>query len=233
MWFWYYLLVMHKISEVKRSKQQAKNSYSKLSNIYDIIADPFERKFKLICLDMLQVKSGDAALEVGFGTGSNLIRLAKMVGKEGSVHGIDIAEGMYDKATSKIRHRQLEDQITLSLGDATSLPYDDNSFDIVFMSFVLELFAINEIPLALEECRRVLKSNGQIGVVSLRKRDRLMVRLYEWFHEKMPSTLDCRPIYPRHSIEKAGFVIDECVEKSMFTLPVEIVVGMKTGEANL
>jgi demethylmenaquinone methyltransferase/2-methoxy-6-polyprenyl-1,4-benzoquinol methylase len=224
---------MDEISEVKRSKQQAKTSYSKLSNIYDIIADPFERKFKLICLDMLQVKPGDTALEVGFGTGSNLIRLTEMVGDAGTVHGIDIAEGMYDRATSKIRHRHLEDRITLSLGDATSLPYDDNTFDIVFMSFVLELFAIDEIPLVLSECMRVLKSNGQIGAVSLRKRDRLMVRLYEWFHERMPSMLDCRPIYPKRSIQEAGFAIEECVEKSMFTLPVEIVVGVKPAEANL
>ncbi len=218
---------MNKISEVKRTKQQAQKSYTKLSNIYDIIADPFERKYKLIGIDMLDVKENERALEIGFGTGENLIRLAEKVGNSGTVHGIDISIGMYDKATSKIRHRSLEERITLTLGDAAVLPYDDNSFHIVFMSFVLELFPTDEIPVVLAECLRVLKPSGRLGVVSLKKKDRFMVRLYEWFHDKMPSVVDCRPIYPSSSVEKAGFSIDKTVEKTMFGIPVEILVGVK------
>jgi demethylmenaquinone methyltransferase/2-methoxy-6-polyprenyl-1,4-benzoquinol methylase len=176
---------------------------------------------------MLRVNEGESTLEIGFGTGDNLIRLAERVGKSGSVHGIDISIGMYDRAIGKIRHRSLEERITLTLGDATSLPYYDSTFDIIFMSFVLELFATEEIPIVLAECLRVMKPSGRLGIVSLKKKDKFMVRLYEWFHNMMPSVVDCRPIYPSGSIEKAGFSIDKSVEKTMFGIPVEIVVGVK------
>jgi demethylmenaquinone methyltransferase/2-methoxy-6-polyprenyl-1,4-benzoquinol methylase len=110
-------------------------------------------------------------------------------------------------------------------GDGARLPFVSRSFDAVFLAFTLELFAESEIPVLLEECHRVLKSDGRLGVVSLAKRDTLACRLYEWGHERWPNVLDCRPIDVRKCLEVGGFRVQAAKVKSMWGLPVEIVLS--------
>ena len=110
-------------------------------------------------------------------------------------------------------------------GDGTLLPFAPHSFEAAFLSFTLELFSDDEIPVVLEECHRVLKREGRLGVVSLAKRDVLACRLYEWGHERWPALLDCRPIHLRESLKAAGFRIQAAKVQTMWGLPVEIALG--------
>ena len=109
------------------------------------------------------------------------------------------------------------------------MPYEDNKFDAVFMSFTLELFDTPEIPKLLGEIKRVLKTNGRLGVVSMSKEngDSKLLRLYEWLHEKFPRYVDCRPIYVEEAIKDAGFEIKHKEKVRLFGLPGEIVIGVK------
>ena len=77
----------------------------------------------------------------------------------------------------------------------------------------------------LTQCRTVLKPDGRLAVVSLFKKPGTAVRLYEWFHDKMPVTVDCRPIYAQADLQKAGFAIAEVASLSMWGLPVEIIIA--------
>jgi demethylmenaquinone methyltransferase/2-methoxy-6-polyprenyl-1,4-benzoquinol methylase len=216
------------ISGVTRSRLEAKASYNKLSRWYDLFAR-FESKYKEAGLQKLDTKKGEKVLEVGFGTGHCILDLARAVGEGGKVYGIDISEGMCNIAQSKAKEASLSQMVSLQCADGTHLPFEANSFDAVFMSFALEVFDTPEIPIVLNECRRVLQDGGRICVVAMSKGKRatMMLRLYEWFHERLPNYVDCRPIYAQKALEQAGFRINDVAHASMWGLPVEIVLARK------
>lgn len=202
-------------------------TYDKMSKFYDTFAKP-EKKYIYQCIDMLQVEKGSKVLEIGFGTGDAILKLVNSVGVPGNVYGIDISNGMLEVTQSKLKDSGIEG-VKLSLGDARNLPFEDGSFDYVFMSFTLELFKNSEIQDVLRESYRVLKEDGKIGIVALSERgsDNLMTRIYKWAHMKFPSYVDCRPIPLQDELIKAGFKIETAEEEEMWDLPLDIVVSKK------
>ena len=218
------------VSRVNRSKEAARQSYNRLSRWYDLIAGSTEKKYRDWGLEKLSAKPGEKILEIGFGTGHCLVALAQAVGPSGHVIGLDISEGMLAIACQRLGQAGLGWRVNLHLGDATNLNFiPAESLDGVFMSFTLELFDNPEIPRVVQECYRVLKKGGRLSVVSMTKTNPpgLAVRLYEWFHERMPEYADCRPIFARQALEQGGFVIQDVSVSSMWGLPVEIVLGTK------
>ena len=218
------------ISRVNRSKEDARASYNRLSRWYDVIAGSTEQKYRDWGLEKLSAQPGEKILEIGFGTGHCLVSLAKEVGSNGRVIGLDISDGMLAIARDRLEQEGLSERVDLNLGDAASLDFiPANSLDGIFMSFTLELFDNPEIPRVLQECHRILKPGGRLAVVSMTKTNPpgLPVRIYEWFHEHMPNYADCRPIFARQALEENGFTIRDLSTSSMWGLPVEIVLGTK------
>ncbi len=216
---------MSKISRVFRTKEEASQNYDRLSRWYDLFASS-ERKFTDLGLEMLAAQSGESVLEIGFGTGHALLKLAHAT-HPAIVSGIDISSKMRTVAEKKLHRAGLKDAVHLKTGDAAKLPYSNSQFDAVFISFTLELFDTPEMPLILQECYRVLKPDGRLGVVALKKEDCRAIHIYEWFHKKMPTFVDCRPIHAKESIEDAGFQITQNRKMIMWGLPVSILLARK------
>jgi ubiquinone/menaquinone biosynthesis C-methylase UbiE len=216
------------ISRVYRSKEDAKASYDKMSRWYDLFAS-FENAYRNAGLRMLGAKQGERVLEIGFGTGHSIVALAHSVAASGRVYGIDLSEGMRRVAQARTTQAGLADSVHLQCGDARNLPFDNDFFDAIFMSFTLELFDTPEIPIVLRESQRVLRDGGRVGVVSMswKRQPGLIVRLYVWMHEKFLSYVDCRPILVQDVLQDAGFRIANAIEISMWGLPVEIVLARK------
>ena len=214
------------ISRVYRTKKEAEESYTKMSSTYDFFAGVFEAKYKERTFKYLNTKSGEEVLEIGFGTGKYLKQIAQSVGETGKVHGIDLSSGMLKVTAKRLSDSRLLNWINLICGDAVKLPYEDDQFDAVFMSFTLELFDTPEIPIVLNEIKRVLKPQGRLALVSMSKGNgaSIMVKLYEWVHRKFPKYADCRPIYVGQSVIDAGFNIQIQETKKLFGLAVEIII---------
>lgn len=206
--------------------------YDRISQAYDTIADASERPARLTGLHALAVKPGERVLEVGCGTGNELLDLAELVGAGGKVYGIDISPGMLAVAHQKLSLKPQPAAVELRVGDARQLPYEDASIDAVYCSFTLELFPTDDMATVLKEIRRVLKPGGRLGVVSMAivpvgGHASALENTYVWMHRHFPHVVDCRPIDAAAALEGAGFRVTSRTDLAIWTMPVQAVVGEK------
>jgi len=211
----------------------AKQFYDRISGLYDSIADGGERKARERGLEMLAVQPGERVLEIGYGTGHSIVALAKAVGTAGHVDGIDISDGMRSVASKRVAEEDLEDRVDLRVGEAPPLPYGDARFEVVTMSFTLELFPLDVIPEVLTEIRRVLVDSGRVGVVSMATvladdSESVLERTYKWMHMHFPHIVDCQPIDAERLVTDSGLTITQQERISLFTMPVAVVVAANT-----
>jgi len=103
-------------------------------------------------------------LEVGCGTGFMACRISEE--KNCQIVGIDISERMIEMAKERAIRLGIEDKVIFRVADACKLPFEDNSFDVVFSQFATVLLDKKK---ALAEYMRVLKPGGYLGVVEIFK----------------------------------------------------------------
>jgi len=114
--------------------------------------------------EVLDPRPGERVLEIGPGTGYYTLDLAEWLGVEGTVEIFDLQQEFLDHTMRRAGERGLANVVPTQ-GDATALPYDDDSIDAVVLTAVL-----GEIPdqgAALREIRRVLKPGGRLVVGEL------------------------------------------------------------------
>ena len=107
-----------------------------------------------------RVRPGLKVLDLGSGTGYPALLAGEVVGAEGSVVGIDLAESMLAVAARKAKRLGLH-QVSFRTGDVTTLPFEGGSIDAVISRFCLMF--LPEIPKAAEEIARVLKPGGYVA----------------------------------------------------------------------
>ena len=85
---------------------------------------------------------------------------------------------MFNVAQANVSKAGLSGRVELTCGDAAKLPFEDNFFNAIYISFTLELFDTPEIPVVLNECQRVLQADGRICIVAMSKKEKsgLMVK---------------------------------------------------------
>ena len=100
---------------------------------------------------------GERILEVGPGTGYYTLDVAERVKPDGEVDVVDLQQEMLDHTMRRAGERGLAN-VTPTRSDATSMPYEDATFDAAYLVTVL-----GEIPdqdAAIRELARVLKPGG-------------------------------------------------------------------------
>ena len=147
--------------------------YSHQRHIYDAT-----RKYFLFgrdrLIEELQPGPGDHVLEIGCGTGRNLILAAKRY-TGASFFGIDISEAMLRTARANVARAGLSDRIVLAHGDATAFSpkeiFGETHFERVFVSYALSM--ITDWRGALAQAFRVTAPRGRLHVVDFGQQERL------------------------------------------------------------
>ncbi len=110
--------------------------------------------------DHYRIKPGDKILDVGCGKGFLMFDWTKVVpGVE--MYGIDISTYAIDNIKEEMKDR-------VQVGNATSLPWPDQQFDLVYSLNTLHNLHNYELDPALREIERVGKKNKYICVESYR-----------------------------------------------------------------
>ena len=113
-------------------------------------------------LAVLDLKGGEAVLDVGSGPGLLAAEMAEAVGPEGTVRGVDPSESMLAIAA---RREPAAGSAPLDFrpGDAGALPVPDAAFDAVVSTQVYEY--LDDVAAALAEAHRVLRPGGRLLVL--------------------------------------------------------------------
>jgi len=109
-----------------------------------------------LMIDLLRPVAGESILDIGCGTGLNLIPLLD-AGLD--VTGIDPSPYMLDITRNTVKHR-----VDLHRGFAEDLPFDDNSFTYACLNTTLEF--VEDPQKALEEASRVAKDRVFVGILN-------------------------------------------------------------------
>jgi demethylmenaquinone methyltransferase/2-methoxy-6-polyprenyl-1,4-benzoquinol methylase len=153
--------------------------YDLLNTLLSLNRDRYWRKFAVERSGLLP---GGSAIDVATGTGKLAIELAKVVGPDGKVVGVDFCREMLDIAEEKCRGLCIE----VAEGNAQELPYPDNEFDLATIGFALR--NVESIEKTLEEMTRVVKSGGRIISLEFTQPDNVLFRglYYLYFFRFLP-----------------------------------------------
>jgi len=106
-------------------------------------------------------------LDLASGTADVLITLAEGDNRVVSGIGVDPAAKMLAIGQEKIKAKHLQDRLTLQVGDAQALPFLDDSFDCVTISFGIR--NVPDLRLGLLEMFRVTKKGGRVLILEFSK----------------------------------------------------------------
>lgn len=151
-------------------------------------------------LEEMQPAPGMNVLEIGCGTGRNLVAAAKLY-PDARLHGLDISREMLDTATKAIGRAGLGARVRLAQGDATDFSttglFGKPGFERVYVSYALSM--IPDWRAALEQAVLALAPGGRLHLVDFGQQQGLP----RWFRTMLYAWLAHWHVHPDAGLEQA------------------------------
>jgi demethylmenaquinone methyltransferase / 2-methoxy-6-polyprenyl-1,4-benzoquinol methylase len=158
---------------VARDEKQAMvaDVFHSVAAKYDVMNDlmsfGIHRIWKRFTIDCSGVRRGQRVLDLAGGTGDLAAKFSRMVGEQGQVVLADINDSMLKMGREKLRDRGIVGNISYVQANAEALPFPDNYFDCITISFGLR--NVTDKDKALRSMFRVLKPGGRLLVLEFSK----------------------------------------------------------------
>lgn len=140
------------------STGQAGTGAGYLSAHYETFRPEYEAMLRSV-----GIQPGWRVLDAGCGGGDFLPLLAELVGPNGAVSAIDLAEDNVATVCERVDGGALPCPVTVQQGSITTVPFPDATFDAVWCANTLMYLADDEVTAALGEFRRVTKPGGLVA----------------------------------------------------------------------
>ncbi|WBX77267.1 bifunctional demethylmenaquinone methyltransferase/2-methoxy-6-polyprenyl-1,4-benzoquinol methylase UbiE [Tenacibaculum ovolyticum] len=154
----------YKNSELGKKEQVAK-MFDNISEDYDglnrVISLGIDVSWRKKVVKLIGENNPQQILDIATGTGDLALMMAKLNPKK--IVGLDISAGMLEVGKQKIAKANLTDKIEMIVGDSENIPFDDNTFDAITVSFGVRNF--ENLDKGLTEIYRVLKPGGKFVVL--------------------------------------------------------------------
>jgi len=174
-----------------------------IDNFYEP-KDLFEQRRIDIVMEALDPKPEEKILDVGCGVGTFAFHCAKLGAK---TFGIDYSTESIRVANELCTRFGVSHNTTFAVGDATTLPYENEYFDKIVAADFIEHIGLSEKEALVKEMYRVLKPEGR-AVVFTPNGMREKIGTFYWkirnilFHHKIPTTELHYGLTHRHEFEK-------------------------------
>jgi demethylmenaquinone methyltransferase/2-methoxy-6-polyprenyl-1,4-benzoquinol methylase len=154
----------YKDSDLGKKEQVAK-MFDNISENYDglnrVISFGIDVKWRKKVIAIIGENNPKQLLDIATGTGDLAIMMASL--NPDKITGLDISAGMLEVGKQKIAKANLSDKIEMLVGDSESMPFNDNTFDAITVSFGVRNFA--NLNKGLTEINRVLKPGGKLVIL--------------------------------------------------------------------
>ena len=149
----------------KGKKEQVAQMFDNISENYDglnrVISFGIDVKWRKKVVSIIGKNNPKQILDIATGTGDLAIMMADL--NPDKVIGLDISAGMLEVGKQKVAKANLSNKIEMIVGDSEKMPFEDNTFDAITVSFGVRNFA--NLDKGLTEIKRVLKPGGTFVVL--------------------------------------------------------------------
>ena len=184
------MAVEKKITPYKDSslnkKEQVEKMFDTISGNYDglnrIISFGTDIKWRKRVIAKIIKHQPNSILDIATGTGDLAIKFAEK-SKASKIIGLDLSEGMLAVARKKTQNTTLESKVEFIKGDSEALPFKDNTFDAITVSFGIRNF--ETLDKGLSEIYRVLKPKGLFIILETSVPSKFPFKQGYYFHSKV------------------------------------------------
>jgi ubiquinone/menaquinone biosynthesis C-methylase UbiE len=209
------------------SDEKMKTQYARVAWFYDGWGRITEDKALNRLLALAGVEDGMSILEVAVGTGRLFEKLVRL-NPSGVNEGMDLSPAMLSHARRRLARNAKAGAYRLQEGSAYDLPFESDRFDLLFNTFMLDMFPVEDYPRVLGEFLRVLMPGGKLAIAYFSQGRNWSNRIWPWLAKHFPALLTgCRPVELRPALEQLGVRILEQEFISQNTFPSAIVIAQK------
>lgn len=156
-----------KAEKARKVAQVFHSVAAKYDVMNDLMSAGVHRLWKRFTIDCSGVRPGQKVLDLGGGTGDLTAKFSRIVGDKGVVILADINNSMLNVGRDKLRDQGIVGNVHYVQANAEELPFPDDFFDCITISFCLR--NVTDKEKALASMRRVLKPGGRLLVLEFSK----------------------------------------------------------------